>query len=191
MDDLRAIIEKARKGDAEAFGTLVERFSPAVRALCLMHSSDPGGADDIAQQVFLTAWNRLPTLQDDTHFWAWLKSIARNHLQNDWRRVSRERAFKQRYAVNWLAERSFDGVDENEAPEVLVSRLESLRGCIDSLPDHFKKLIKLYYEEKRTSKEIGAVLDRSSDAVRQALVAMREKLRQCVERKLAEQRPNA
>ncbi|MBI3830156.1 MAG: sigma-70 family RNA polymerase sigma factor [Planctomycetes bacterium] len=191
MDDLKASIEKARKGDAEAFGTLVERFSPAVRALCLMHSSDPGGADDIAQQVFLTAWNRLPTLQDDMHFWAWLKSIARNHLQNDWRRVSRERAFKQRYAVNWLAERTLESVEADDAPELLVTRMESLRGCIDALPEHFKKLIKLYYEEKRTSKEIGAELERSSDAVRQALVAMREKLRLCVERKLAEQGPHA
>lgn len=186
MEEIKPLVERARKGDTEAFGELVVRFSPGVRAHCLMHAPDPGGADDLAQQVFLTAWNRLPTLKDDELFWPWLKSIGRNILTNEWRRITRERNFKRGYTVNWLAERGVEGMASDEPPEWSAARVERLRDCIESLPEHFRRIVRLYYDEKKTSAEIGRELQRSSDAVRQALVTLREKLRQCIERKLSE-----
>lgn len=189
MDELKPLIERARKGDTEAFGELVVRFSPGVRALCLMHAPDPGSADDLAQQVFLTAWNRLPTLKDDELFWPWLKSIGRHFLMNEWRRVTRERNFKRGYTVNWLAEHAAGALEQDEPAEWVSARVDHLRACIESLPEHFRRIVRMYYEEKRTSAEIGRELERSSDAVRQSLVTLREKLRLCIERKLHDQEP--
>jgi len=185
MTDLTDSIRKARGGDEAAFGELVVRFSPAVRATCLMSTPDPDAADDLAQQVFLTAWNRLPTLLDAEQFWPWLKSITRHHLLNEWRRLSREKNFKRHYTVNWLAAHALDLPDQDAAPDLTASRLECLRGCIGDLPEDLREIVRLTYEEKCTSEEIGKRVKRSSDAVRQALVRIRERLKQCIECKLA------
>jgi len=187
MNELTDAIRKARSGDEAAFGELVVRFSPAVRATCLMSTPDPDAADDLAQQIFLTAWNRLPTLLDEELFWPWLKSITRYHLLNEWRRLSRERTFKRHYTVNWLAEHALDVPDLDVTPDMTASRLECLRGCIDNLPEDLREIVRLTYEEKCTSDEIGKRVKRSSDAVRQSLVRIRERLKLCIERKLAAQ----
>ena len=185
MDDVKDHILKAREGDETAFGELVVRFSPALRSLCLMGTPDPDAADDLAQQVFLTAWNRLPTLQDAEQFWPWLKSITRHHLLNEWRRTSREKAFKRHYTVNWLAAHALDEQELDEAAARTASRLECLRTCIEDLPEDMRQIVRLTYEEKCTSEQIGKRVNRSADAVRQALVRIRERLKTCVERKLS------
>ena len=182
--DLLALVGRARLGDTEAFGILVVRFGAAVRAHCLLRAADPSRADDLAQQVFLTAWKRLPSLQSDVAFWPWLEAITRHHLMNEWRRLQRERGLKARYTVAWLAQSEAEESLPEDAEE-LALRVESLRGCLGQLPPAVRNLVKLRYDENRSSQEIGASLGRSAESVRQALVRVREKLRECVERRMA------
>jgi len=178
------LLKLARRGDADAFGELVVRFGPAVRATCLMRAADPHRADDLSQQVFLTAWRRLADLRDDAQFWPWLEAITRNHLLNEWRRVQRERGLKQRYAVAWLA------ANESELPgpaaaEEIAQEVETLRDCVNRLPENLQRLVQLRYHEGQTSQQIAVELGRSPDAVRQILLRVRDRLRECIERKLS------
>lgn len=182
-DALNALVLRARGGDAEAFGQLVTRFGAAVRGLCLMRAADPDRADDIAQQVFLTAWRRLPDLEGQAPFWPWLEAITRNHLLNEWRRVQREKGLKQRYTMAWLAQNEADDPAGEEAQEV-AQQVEVLRECLETLPERLQELVKLRYEKGYTSEKIATLLGRSSDAVRQTFVRVRDKLRECVERKM-------
>jgi len=183
-DEVRTLVERSRNGDAEAFGVLVTRFSAAVRSMCLMRSADPARADDIAQQVFLTVWRRLPDLSADAPFWPWLETITRNHLLNEWRRVQREKGLKQRYTVAWLAQNDNEG-DQGEEAEDLAAQVQTLRECMATLPENLQKLVRMRYDENQTSERIAATIGRSPDAVRQTFVRVREKLRECMERKLA------
>ncbi|HYG77604.1 MAG TPA: sigma-70 family RNA polymerase sigma factor [Planctomycetota bacterium] len=185
MAELAALVKQARSGDAEAYGELVNRFSAAVRGMCLMRAADPARADDIAQQVFLTAWKRLPDLNEDAPFWPWLEAITRNHLLNEWRRVQRERGLKQRYTVAWLAQSESEHASEDA--EDLALRVEVLRQCVETLPEKLRSLIRMRYDDGYSSEEIAVVLGRTSDAVRQTFVRVRDKLRECVERKLSSQ----
>jgi RNA polymerase sigma-70 factor (ECF subfamily) len=186
--DLKTLVSLARKGDTDAFGTLVSRFSAAVRAQCLLRAADSARADDIAQQVFLTAWRRLPDLSEDGAFWPWLDSITRRHLLNEWRRVQRERGLKQRYTVQWLSKQETDEAVADNADE-LAGRVDSLRLCLDKLPPELRKLVKMRYDDKCTSQTIGKfgkLMGRSADSIRQTFVRVREKLRECIERRLGE-----
>ena len=70
------LVERAREGDTDAFGALVEKYSPGVRALCLLRVPDPDRADDISQQVFLTAWKRMPELRPGSAWWPLQPSIG-------------------------------------------------------------------------------------------------------------------
>jgi len=185
-DDLSELVLLARNRDADAFGALVTRFSAAVRSICMMRAADPAQADDIAQQVFLTAWKKLPELNPDVPFWPWLETITRNHLLNEWRRVQRERGLKQRYTVAWLAQS--EGEDaQSQDPEILAAQVETLRLCIRALPENLQKMVKMRYDDNYTSDRIATLMGRSADAVRQTFVRLREKLRDCIERKLIEQ----
>ena len=72
------LVRLARNGDRLAFAELVQRRQGWVRALMRRCSGDLALADDLAQQVFLQAWQNIHHLQKPGRFGAWLKRIAIN-----------------------------------------------------------------------------------------------------------------
>ena len=78
----------AAAGDRAAFGELVRRHGSAVRGLLRRMGSAPAEADDVAQDAFLTAFERIREFRGEGAFAAWVKKIAaRLYL----RRLQRER----------------------------------------------------------------------------------------------------
>jgi RNA polymerase sigma-70 factor, ECF subfamily len=78
LDGLLA--EGARAGDPAAFRALYEHFAPMVHAVLLSHARAQD-ADDLMQDVFLSAWRGLHRLQRDEHLGGWLAVIARNRAR--------------------------------------------------------------------------------------------------------------
>jgi RNA polymerase sigma-70 factor (ECF subfamily) len=76
-DPDRPLVHRARGGDLEAFGELVERHRVAVQRVAagMVGSTD---ADDVAQEVFLRALHRLERFRGEAPFRAWLLRIAHN-----------------------------------------------------------------------------------------------------------------
>src|SRR5262245_1989423 len=72
-----ALAEQARAGDRAAFERLHERFARTVHGLLLAHVA-PHDADDLLQEVFLSAWRRLESLREVERVGPWLLAIARN-----------------------------------------------------------------------------------------------------------------
>ncbi len=84
-----ALVERARAGDAEAFGELVDRHRDAVFRAALAALRDQANADDAAQDAFLLAYRRLSTFRGESSFRTWILSIAwRTALdrRRSWRR---------------------------------------------------------------------------------------------------------
>jgi RNA polymerase sigma-70 factor (ECF subfamily) len=81
-------VRRARAGDRSAFDALVERHWEGVRRWLYALTRHPQTAEDLAQDTFVRAWTRLPLLEGDGHFRAWLFRIARN-LAIDYRRAHR------------------------------------------------------------------------------------------------------
>jgi RNA polymerase sigma-70 factor, ECF subfamily len=74
--------------DQQAFGELVRRYQSPVRGfLVKMTGGDTHLADDLAQETFVKAWNKLGSFRSDAKFSTWLFSIA----CNEWRMHARER----------------------------------------------------------------------------------------------------
>ncbi|HEX8941217.1 MAG TPA: sigma-70 family RNA polymerase sigma factor [Candidatus Limnocylindrales bacterium] len=73
-----ALVERARRGDADAFETIVRCRMPAVYRLCLAILADDADAADAAQETFIAAWRELPRLRDVGRFEPWLQRIAVN-----------------------------------------------------------------------------------------------------------------
>lgn len=72
------MVALAMGGDRAAFSELVWRRQTWLRNLLRRLCRDPALADDLAQQVFLTAWRSLPTLRSAGAFGAWLRRLAIN-----------------------------------------------------------------------------------------------------------------
>lgn len=79
----------AAAGGREAFGELVRRHGSAVRALLRRMGADAATADDVAQDAFLTAYERIGELRGHGAFVGWIKRIAARLYIKRWRRRGR------------------------------------------------------------------------------------------------------
>ncbi|HZA00039.1 MAG TPA: sigma-70 family RNA polymerase sigma factor, partial [Acidimicrobiales bacterium] len=82
------LVEAAQRGDADAFGVLFDRWFDRVWDVAWRIVRDREVAADVAQDVFLVAWQRLDTLQQPASFGGWLLRASRNRALN---RLERER----------------------------------------------------------------------------------------------------
>mgnify|MGYP005858177451 CR=1 FL=1 len=82
------LIQRARRGDQEAFGELVLRYRRPVLAVAYRMTGDAALAEDAAQAAFLQAWAQLASLRESAAFKGWLYRLAVN-ASIDHRRRSR------------------------------------------------------------------------------------------------------
>src|ERR1700742_168456 len=88
MSDTAELVVRAREGDQTAFGTLYDRHARLVRAMCFDATGHLASAEDLAQDVFLKAHQRLRQLREAERFLSWICEIARR-AGRDWRRQPR------------------------------------------------------------------------------------------------------
>jgi RNA polymerase sigma-70 factor (ECF subfamily) len=83
--------------DQAAFGELVRRHQGRVRGYLGRVARDPALADDLAQETFIRAWDRLAGFRGTGNFAAWLMKIAHNEFLQSLRRSARDRRLTERY----------------------------------------------------------------------------------------------
>src|SRR5262245_27426915 len=82
------LVGRVRHGDREAFAYLYDRYAGLIRCVCFEATGDVVDAQDLAQDVFLSAFRQLDQLSDPGRFGGWLVGIAR--LSGlEWRRARR------------------------------------------------------------------------------------------------------
>ena len=79
----------ATGGERAAFGELVRRHGSAVRALLRRMGAEAALADDIAQDAFMTAFQKIGALQSGAAFLPWVRQIAARLLVRRWRKDRR------------------------------------------------------------------------------------------------------
>lgn len=79
----------AAAGDRPAFGELVRRHGPAVRGILRRMGAEPSIADDIAQDAFLAAFERIAEYRGEGPFSAWVRKIAARLYVRRWRKEAR------------------------------------------------------------------------------------------------------
>ncbi|MFO7565492.1 MAG: sigma-70 family RNA polymerase sigma factor [Enhygromyxa sp.] len=83
-----ALVEAAQRGDRQAFSRLHREFGAMVHGL-LLARVDPTTADDLTQDVFLLAWQRIDRLHEPRAWPAWLATIARHRAVDHLRAARR------------------------------------------------------------------------------------------------------
>ncbi len=80
---------QSRAGDREAFGQIVERYQALVCSLAYSACGNLSRSEDLAQETFVTAWQKLGDLREPAKLRAWLCGIVRNLAANTARREQR------------------------------------------------------------------------------------------------------
>ena len=86
------LVEKAKGGDPDAFEGVYRANVGRIHALCLRMSSDPQHAETLTQDVFVRAWQKLPSFRGDSQFSTWLHRLAVNVILQDRRSRGRRQA---------------------------------------------------------------------------------------------------
>lgn len=79
MNREERLVENAKGGDASAFGTLVRMHQQRVFQLVGRFFYRPEDVEDVAQEVFLRAWSKLPTYRGEAPFEHWLTRLCLNY----------------------------------------------------------------------------------------------------------------
>jgi RNA polymerase sigma-70 factor (ECF subfamily) len=83
------VIERAQRGDREAFGHVAHAYGDALFALAERILRDADRADDALQQTLVSAWQELPRLREPERIEAWLRRILVRACYSETRRTSR------------------------------------------------------------------------------------------------------
>jgi len=160
-DDLD-LVRRAQAGDVAAFGELVERNRRAVFRAALAAVGSPTDADDVAQEAFVTAFQKLAGFRGEASFKTWLLSITWRKAIDRRKSVTR---WMQRLAHSVQSGEEFDPMDRLEArgqsqeDDVMTSDLRRrLRPLIASLPKKLRDALLLAGSGDHSYEEIGQML---------------------------------
>lgn len=151
---VRARVERARRGDEEAFGELYHRFGRLVHGI-LLARTPPAEAQDLVQEVFLLAMRKLRSLRDPAAFGPWLATLARRAAADHHR--SGPRRF-ERPAPG-------DAADPAVAPAVTAESLAILQ-ALARLPEAYRETLLLRLVEGMSGREIAAATGLTEGSVR-------------------------
>jgi RNA polymerase sigma-70 factor (ECF subfamily) len=159
------LVRRAQRGDETAFTRLYDRYVRVVHGILLARVPRID-VDDLLQDVFLSAWQRLDTLRDPAAFGGWLAMIARNRATD-----SRRRSVE----VDELPETL-------TAPDATAARAEALAilEIIRSLPEAYRETLIMRLVEGLTGPEIAERTGLTPASVRvnlhRGMKLLREKL---------------
>jgi RNA polymerase sigma-70 factor (ECF subfamily) len=151
----RELVAKAKRGDRDAFGELVSRHQQQVYHMALRMVRNREDAEDIAQDAFVSAFEKLDTFKGTSSFRTWVISIALNRARNLLRDNPPERSVELPYSARAATQDPLEALEGRERQELLES-------AIDALPPKQRMTLLLRVQEEMSHKEIGQALGTST-----------------------------
>ncbi|MEH0339076.1 RNA polymerase sigma factor [Cutibacterium namnetense] len=132
-----ADISAAQDGDAAAYARVVESWGGPLLRFCHNHLPATIDAEDVVQDVLLTAWQKLPDLDDRSRFRAWMYTIARNRCREVIRTAGRratDPVSPEEVAVR------IDSRQDPAKAQVRDAAMMALRESVAGLPDSQRRI---------------------------------------------------
>jgi RNA polymerase sigma-70 factor, ECF subfamily len=154
------LVARSLAGDREAFGGLYDRYARLVRAVVLRVAGDWSVVQDLTQECYLRAYQKLARLRQPDRFGRWIVGIARQVARERRRSVRRDR---HRFTATDVLDtpRDMDVADELQTKEeitVLMQRLEEL-------PERERLAIHVFFLQERNAGQTAQLLGLSRSGV--------------------------
>ena len=172
------LIQRVLQGDQDAFSPLVEKYQKGVHALVWRKIGDFHIAQEITQDAFFRAYQKLGTLKNHNQFAGWLYVIAA-HLCADWfRKNPPPEQSLEVTDMSEVNEASYSRyVAEKQAAEADEARREVVKKLLQKLPESERTVMTLYYLGEMTIKAISEFLGVSPNTIKSRLSRARDRLK--------------
>lgn len=165
------LIDGCKTGDQKAQFQIYKLYYKAMYNTSLRIVSDTMEAEDIMQESFLSAFEKIDTYSGTVSFGAWLKKIVVNRSLDA---LSRRKAiFEDIDSHIGIRDESGDDTSRNEEIDVKV---EEVKAAIERLPDGYRIILSLYLLEGYDHDEIAEILSINSSTSRSQLSRAKQKL---------------
>jgi len=167
-----SIVERYLAGDMTAFDELMIRYERQIYRVCYRFVNNRDDAMDLAQEVFIKAFQHLPNFRRESSMKTWLYRIAMNHCINHVKKNSRE--FVQ-ITENVGSTRAsiHSEMEERE-------KREQFRSLVKKLPPKQKAILEMRIHEQLSYEEIATMSGRSISTIKASVFFALEKLRKLV-----------
>lgn len=163
-DDLHVLIERAKNGDNSAFDELYSRFLTPIYRYVYFRVKRKEDAEDIAQTVFLKAYQSLPRFEDrGISPLAYFYSIARNSVIDHWRK-------KGEILFGDVGDGVFDIPDSSGSERRVLEKMwadEAIAEGIGALTPLEAEALALKFMHDLPNREIAFLMEKTEEAVRQ------------------------
>jgi RNA polymerase sigma-70 factor (ECF subfamily) len=168
----------------QEFKEIVLRYQAYLRAFIHSLGVAPTWVDDIAQEVFIVAYNKFDEFDPQKGNWGnWLWGIARNLIQNELHKSARHTRIINNSLTEVLLEKSSQSfVDKIHEKEVFATMID----CIEKLPAKSRDLFKKRYQQQENATELAQQIASTAEAVRQMLLKIRRTVQTCMKKALGE-----
>ncbi len=165
------LIKKCKKGDSKAQFEIYELYYKAMYNTSLRIVKNTDAAEDIMQESFLSAFNKIDTYKENVSFGAWLKKIVINKSLDHIKKEKNFETISIDEFDNDIKDDDFK-IDYEEQKK----QIENIVSGISTLPDSYRVILSLYLLEGYDHEEIGEILNITSSTSRSQLTRGKRKL---------------
>src|SRR5215469_1103317 len=174
------LVNRARRGELEAYDQLVRRYQERIYATIYHMTSNHEDANDLAQEAFIKAFHALKTFKGGSSFYTWIYRIAVNKTIN----FLKQRRNKSQISLNDLdfnAEHDPDLValisEKTPRREInLIELQERLNVAMQKLSEPHRLVVTLHDVQGLSHEEIAEIMDCNIGTVRSRLFYARQQL---------------
>lgn len=144
----RILVQAVLTGEKEAFGLLYDRYAPLIRAICYDVVGNLADAQDLTQDVFIRAYDKLETLRSPDRFGKWLIGIARLRCR-EWRRQNQQHR---------EGDGELDDISVVAPDPSIDDRLVLLRKMMTALPEKERLALHMFYLQGNSAETARGVM---------------------------------
>ena len=171
------LARRALQGDAEAQRELVRRMTPLIWSLCRRSGLSPTEAEDVSQQVFMSALDALPRFRGECRLSTWFSTLTLRRA-SDYRRAPARRDIPSGDPSDAHFPVRIESAPSPEANATAAQRADRVRCALERLGEPARSVLVAYYLGELPVLEIARMLDMPEGTVKTHLHRGRQTLRQ-------------
>jgi RNA polymerase sigma factor (sigma-70 family) len=174
IDIHKELVEQCRKGSREAHYKLYKLYSKAMFNICLRMLNKRSEAEDMLQDIFTEAFQRINNYRFESTFGSWIKQITVNKCINELKRKKAELEFLDDIERIDIPEEKDDKPSEYE----LGMNVQNVKLAMEQLPDGSRTIFSLYLMEGYDHTEIAEILKISESTSKSQYMRARLKVKE-------------
>jgi RNA polymerase sigma factor (sigma-70 family) len=177
IDKHYQLVTECKQGSKKACYELYRLYSKAMLNIAFRVVGNMDEAEDVLQEAFLDAFNRIKDFRQETTFGLWLKQIV----------VHRSINLLRKRKMEWadLEDGELENIPDEEPDdqEEMLYKVERVKEAMKDLPEGYRVVISLYLLEGYDHEEIGQILNISENTSRTQFLRAKRKLSEILRQK--------